>query len=284
MIKKGKKLNRSRGGNALVFMFLFVTGIFIALPFFFTILQSIKPVDELFTFPPRFYVVRPTLDNYFTLNRLSSNMVIPLSRYLFNSVSISILVTTLHVLLASIAAFPLAKYKFPGSQFLNVIVVTSLLFTYEVTALPLYVTMSGMRLINTQWSIIFPSVATPLGLFLMRQFMSVIPDAMLEAADMDGASIFTKFWHVAMPQAKPAWMTLMIFAFQGIWNREGVEYIFDEQLKVLPTILRQLTAGGIYRAGAAAAVSVLLMLPPVIIFAFSQSKVIETMAYSGIKE
>ena len=281
---KPRRLGRSRLGNAVVMLFLFALGLFIAIPFLFAILQSIKPIEEIFVFPPRFYVVNPTLENFASVARLTGNTLLPLSRFIFNSVFVTALVTVVHVIIASMAAFPLAKFKFPGSKALYNIIVLALLFTYEVTWLPMYIIMSNLHIINTYWAIILPALATPLGLFLMRQFMQVIPDAMLEAASIDGASNFVSFWRIAMPQSKPAWMTLVIFSFQGIWAREGTEYIYNSELKMLPTVLRQIASGGVARAGAAAAVAVLLMLPPMLIFIFSQSQVIETMAYSGIKE
>lgn len=283
-ISKPRLLGRSRLDNAAVTVFLALLGLFIAIPFIFALLQSFKPIEEMFTFPPRFYVVNPTFENYTEITRLMGNSMLPLSRFIFNSSSVSIFVTATHVFIASMAAFPLAKFKFPGSKAIFNLVVVALLFTYEVTWLPMFIIMSRLNFINTYFAIILPALATPLGLFLMRQFMQVIPDAMLESARIDGASNFMTYLRIAMPQSKPAWMTLVIFSFQGIWNREGAEYIYNVELKMLPTILKQMASGGIARAGAAAAVAVLLMIPPMLIFIFSQSKVIETMAYSGIKE
>jgi len=281
---KPRRLSRSKAGNALVFFMLTVLGLFVAIPFMFAILQSVKPLEELFVFPPRFFVVNPTLENYIMVGRLAGSSLLPMSRFVFNSVFVSATVTALHVLLASMAAFPLAKYKFPGSKMLSAVIVTALLFSYEVTALPMFLVVSVTGMLDSYWAIILPALAGPLGIFLMRQFMQVIPDAMIEAASVDGASTFHTYWSIAMPQAKPAWMTLVIFAFQGIWGRGATEFIFSSEMKMLPTVLSQLASGGIARTGAAAAVAVLLMLPPIVIFIFSQSKIIETMAYSGIKE
>ena len=283
-LNTGKHLNRSRAGNSLVVAFLVLLGAFSFLPFYYAIVQSIKPVGELFAFPPRFYAVRPTLENYAMVGKLTGYSTLPLSRFVFNSVFVSAVVTAAHVLLASMAAFPLAKYKFPGSKLISSIVVLALLFSAEVTRLPQYVVISSLGLVNTYWAVILPAVASSLGLFLMKQFMEVIPDSLLEAARIDGAGTFRTYWSVAMPQAKPAWVTLTLFAFQGIWGNTGSGFIFSSQLKMLPTILGQITSGGVSRAGAAAAVAVMLMAPPMAIFFLSQSQIIETMAYSGIKE
>jgi ABC transporter, permease protein len=279
-----KRLSRSIGGDLFIWILLFLLGSFIALPFVYSIVQSLKPLDELFVFPPRFYVVRPTLNNFYQVTQLTGNLWVPLSRYVFNSLFVTALGTAGHVLLASAAAFPLAKYRFPGSRFLFGIVVVSLLFTYEVTFLPSYVIMSKLHLIDSLLSLILPALAAPLGLFLMKQFMESIPTSIIEAATVDGAGTYRIFLRIVMPQVKPAWLTLVIFSFQSLWSRQGLEYIYSEQLKTLPTILSQITASGLSRAGAAAAIAVLMMIPPVAVFVITQSNVLETMAFSGIKE
>ena len=162
--------------------------------------------------------------------------------------------------------------------------VVSLLFTYEVTFIPNYVILSKLQMLDTFWALLLPAVATPMGLFLMKQFMEQIPDSVVESARVDGAGTLTLYWRIVMPQVKPAWLTLVIFSFQSLWNREGLEFIFSEELKMFPTILKQVASSGVARAGAAAAAAVILMIPPIVVFLLSQSNVIETMASSGIKE
>ena len=279
-----KPVKRSAVGTVAIFLMLGVMGIFIALPFIYAIVQSFKPMSEIFVFPPRFFVRDPTIDNYRILGQLALNSWVPLSRYIFNSVFVSVVATTAHVILASMAAFPLAKFRFPGSAFISSMVVLALLFTAEVTAIPQFVLMSRIGMMNTYWALILPPIASSLGLFLMKQFMSQIHDSLIEAATIDGASLMRTFWRVVMPAVKPAWLTLVIFSFQSVWNREGVEFIYSEQLKMLPTMLRQITASGIARVGAASAAAVLLLIPPIVVFLFSQSNVIETMSSAGIKE
>ena len=282
---KTKRISRSIAGDLFVWIMLILLGAFSALPFVFSIIQSIKPLNELFVFPPRFFVVDPTFNNFFSLKQLTGSMWVPLSRYLFNSVFVSVAGTVLHVFIASMAAYPLAKYRFPFSKTLFNVVVISLLFTYEVTFLPLFVEMSKIGLIDNMLALILPALSAPLGLFLMKQFMETIPDSILEAATVDGASTFKTYRSVVMPQVKPAVLTLVIFSFNSLWNRQGLEFIYSEQLKTFPSVLMQITAsGGIARAGVAAAAAVILMLPPILIFLFSQSFIIETMAHSGIKE
>lgn len=280
---KTKKLNRSWGGNITIFLMLAVVGVFMALPFVYAVVQSLKPLEEIFLFPPRFFVRNPTWSNYAMLSKLTSNLWVPFSRYAFNSIFITVVGTVGHVLLASMAAYPLAKCRFPGSKLLFQLVVLSLLFTGQVTHIPQYIVMARIGFINTFSALILPPIAASLGLFLMKQFMTQIPDSLIEAATIDGAHQMQIFWRVVMPSVKPAWLTLTIFAFQSIWNRTGMSFIYDETLKVLPTVLRQIAEGGIARAGVGAAASVILMIPPIITFVLVQSNVLETMAQSGIK-
>ena len=278
------KLSRSRLGNLVVLVLLTAMGVFTAIPFLFSIVQSIKPVDELFVYPPRLTVSRPTLDNFAVLFHLTSSTWVPVSRYLFNSLLLTVCGTVGNVVVCSMAAYPLAKLKFHGRKLLFNLVVVSLLFTYEVTFIPNYVILSKLQMLDTFWALLLPAVATPMGLFLMKQFMEQIPDSVVESARVDGAGTLTLYWRIVMPQVKTAWLTLVIFSFQSLWNREGLEFIFSEELKMFPTILKQVASSGVARAGAAAAAAVILMIPPIVVFLLSQSNVIETMASSGIKE
>ena len=278
------KLSRSRLGNLVVLVLLAAMGVFTAIPFLFSIVQSIKPVDELFVYPPRLTVSRPTLDNFAVLFNLTSSTWVPVSRYLFNSLLLTVCGTVGNVVVCSMAAYPLAKLKFHGRKLLFNLVVVSLLFTYEVTFIPNYVILSKLQMLDTFWALLLPAVATPMGLFLMKQFMEQIPDSVVESARVDGAGTLTLYWRIVMPQVKPAWLTLVIFSFQSLWNREGLEFIFSEELKMFPTILKQVASSGVARAGAAAAAAVILMIPPIVVFLLSQSNVIGTMASSGIKE
>jgi len=142
--------------------------------------------------------------------------------------------------------------------------------------------ITGM-LIDTYWALILPAWQMTLGLYLMKQFMTQIPDSLLEAGKIDGANELMIWWKVVMPNVKPAWLTLTILSFQQLWNQTGGSFIFSENLKVLPTLLQQIAAGGIARAGVGAAVALFLMIPPIILFIISQSSVMETMVSAGIK-
>lgn len=276
--------NRSWWGNLLVFMFLAVFGLFFIFPIFYSVLNAFKPLEEILIFPPRLYIENPTFDNFLELAMLMEDSWVPLSRYLFNSVIVSILGTAGHLLLSSMAAYPMAKINFPGRKVFQKVIVMSLLFSASVTYIPTYIVMDQLHLIDNPLAVILPAWASSLGLYLMMNFMTNLPDSMLEAARIDGASEFRIYWQIVMPNVKPAWMTLIIFSFQAMWNNTGASYLYSEELKMLPSIIGTITAGGVRRTGVSAAAALLMMLPPILIFVFSQNNVIETMSSSGLKE
>ena len=282
--KSGTRQTHSIGGNVMAFLFLVLVGLFMLLPFVYSIVQSLKPMEELFVFPPKFYVRHPTLDNFRDLLLRTNNMWVPLERYLFNSVLLSVAGTLLSVVISAMAAYPLAKYVFPGSRVFEKLVVLSLLFVYEVTAIPQYILLSRFGMIDTLWALLLPALSSTLGLYLMKNFMTQLPDEMMEAARVDGAGHGRIFTHIVLPNIKPALVTVVILTFQTLWNRGTGSYIFTEQLKNLPTLLSQIsTTNTVSTAGVSAAATVILMLPPIVVFVSSQSQVVETMAYSGIK-
>ena len=277
------RASRSIGGNILVFFILLLFGLFFMLPIVYAVITAFKPMSEILVFPPRLFVRRPTLSNLVWLNYIMADFWVPLSRYLFNSLFITLVGTAGHIVLASMAAYPLAKHRFYGRQWLSRIIVLSLLFTASVTYIPQYVVLGATRLIDTYWSVILIALQSSLGLYLMMNFMQRIPDEMLEAARIDGAKEFRIFWTIVMPNVKPAWLTLMIFSFQSLWNSNGGGVIYNESLKTLPAVMASISAGGVVRTGVTAAAALLLMIPPIVLFISSQSRVIETMSTSGLK-
>jgi ABC-type glycerol-3-phosphate transport system permease component len=279
-----KKANRSRFVDFLLGLFLLLLGAFMVMPIWLVIINAFKPIAELFIFPPRFYVAHPTLENFVQLGQILQNMWVPFSRYLFNSILVTVVATVGNVIVGSLAAYPLAKHNFPGKKFISKLIVLALLFTTQILYIPQYIISAKLHLINTYWSLILPVVQSTIGVFLMQQFMGQIPTSLLEAARIDGAGEFKIWWSIVMPSVKPAWLTVIIFAFQNIWSQNGNLYIYNESMKVLPSITSQVQAGGLVRAGPAAAVMLVLMLPPLILFEATQKQVIETMTTSGIKE
>ena len=281
--RKIRRRNRSLGGDILLVVILGGFGLFSLFPLVYTFTSAFKPFSEIFIFPPKLLVENPTLDNFYELSVIVEDFAIPLSRYIFNTLFITGMGTFGTVMLGSMAAYPLAKYEFPGSGLLSSLVVYALMFSASVTAIPNYLIMSGLHIIDTYWAVILPAVGATLGLYLMKNFMVQVPDEMLEAAKIDGASEFGTFFRVVMPLCKPAWITLIILSFQQMWGTTGGVFIYSEELKPLSYVLSQLVSGGISRTGVASAVSLIMIIVPISVFVVSQSNVIETMATSGIK-
>ena len=278
-------LNRSAGGDAGITFFLVLMGAFMFLPMLYVIMQSLKPLDELWMFPPRFYVISPTLENFSDLFSLMNSSWVPFSRYIFNTVFITAVGTFGNLVLASMAAYALAKLKFPGRNWMFQVVVLSLMFHQTVNQVTHFIILTTLGLVDTYWAIIIPSLATTMGLYLMKQFMeSSVSDAVLESARLDGASEFRTFLTIAMPMVKPAWLTLIIESFKGLWNTGASIYIQSEQLKTFNYAIQQIVSGGVARAGAGAAATVVMMIVPITVFVVSQSSIIETMGSSGMKD
>ncbi|GIO68357.1 carbohydrate ABC transporter permease [Paenibacillus cookii] len=287
VLKMPKRLNRSWGVDILLFLLLGGVACFMALPLVFTISNAFKPIDEIFTFPPKLFVRNPTFKNFTDLVGIFSDSWVPFSRYVFNTFFIAIAGTVGHVILASAAAYPLAKIRFPGRKLLFSIVVLSLMFTAYVTQVPNYMIISYLGMINTYWAILLPAFGMTLGLYLMRQFMEQIPDALLEAGKIDGASEYRIYWQIVMPIVRPAWLTLIIFSLQSLWTNGSVtshKFIYSEQLKTVDYVFGQIASGGLVRTGPVAAVTLLMMLVPITVFIVTQSSIIQTMSTSGLKE
>lgn len=278
------KSMRSLQGDIFVMIFLILFSAMMFVPMLYVICNAFKPYDELFLYPPRFFVHNPTFDNFKNLSIVMSNSYVPFTRYFFNTIFITVAGTGLHVIFASMAAYSLEKIHFRGQNAFFSLVVVALLFTPNVTSIPNFIIMSRLHLVDTYWALIMPAIGSSMGLFLMKQFMSSIHDAMLEAARIDGAGELKIFFTIVMPNVKPAWLTLIIFSATDLWNNTGGVLIRTEQIKPLAFALQQISQGGLARAGVAGAISVLLMSVPIILFIATQSQVLDTMASSGIKE
>ena len=276
--------NRSIAGDIGIYLLLIIIGIAMVFPVVFQIGASLKPLDEFFRFPPPVWPSHPTTDNFSDLFVTMGQSWVPFSRYLFNTVFITLVGTFGHLVIASMAAFVLAKYEFPGGRTFFAVVTTCLMFSGYVTGIPNYLIMSRLGMIDTYWALILPAFAAPIGLFLMKQFMEGLPTALIEAATIDGASTFGVFWHIVMPNVKPAWLTMIIFSVQSLWNTSAATVIYSEAKKTLVYALGQIQAGGIARTGQAAAAQVIIIAVPIIIFILSQGQILETMASSGIKD
>ena len=282
--KYRRKPNRSLGGDIGVYIFLFLCSALMLAPLVFAVSNSLKPLDEILKKPPNFLPVHPTFDNFSDLFVTLSQGWVPLTRYIWNTLFVTVVGTVGHVILASMAAYVLAKYRFPGGQLFFRIAVVALMFVGYVTSIPNYLIMCKLHIVDTYWSIILPAIGGSLGLFLMKQFMDGFPSSLIEAAKIDGAREFTIFWKLVMPNVRPAWLTISIFSIQSLWNNPQTQTIYTENKKMLSYALTQLGQNVIARMGQQNAVIVFTMLVPIVFFIFSQSQIMETMATSGLKD
>ena len=279
------RINRSKSGDITIFIMIILYGIFLVLPLVYALSNSLKPMSELWAYPPRFFVENATLKNFKDLWLLTTDSWVPFSRNVLNTLLISVVGTGGHLLLSSMCAYVFAKHNFPGKNIMFGAVVLSLMFSTAVTAVPSYMIMTKLHLLDSLLSIILPAFGSSLGLYLMKQFMETnIPDTLLEAARIDGSSEVHTFFRIVMPLVKPASLTLIIFSFQGLWNTGATSYIQSEQSKTLNYVLAQIANGGVARQGTTAAATIIMMLVPVVMFVVSQSNIVETVATSGMKD
>ena len=182
-----RSVTRSVGGDIGIYIILAIFGVIMVLPLVYAIAQSLKPLDELWVFPPRFFVVNPTFKNFTDLFKLMGDSWVPFSRYIFNTAFISVVGTAGNVLFSAYAAYAIAKIPFPGRNFLFKIVVYSLMFNSTVTGITNFITMSALGWVDTYFAVIVPAFCTTFGLYLMKQFMETsVTDAVLESARLDG--------------------------------------------------------------------------------------------------
>lgn len=279
-----RRYTRSRFGNVVIFTFLTVVGLVSVLPMIYCVCTAFKPLEELLIFPPRFFVSRPTWENFAVLPTLLGNLHVPLSRYIFNSLFLTLVTTFLQIIAASLAAFVFSKTQVKGRVVLFYIVQFSLLYNGYTLAIPQFLIFNWVKIVDTYWVYILPSIPSSMGVFLMKQYMdSSVPNTLIEAAKIDGASLFRVYGSLIMPITKPAWMTLLLFSFQSMWSAVPSGTVYSEELKTLPYVMSSISAGGTARAGSAMAITVILMIPPIVVYFISQSNVMETMSTAGMK-
>lgn len=275
--------------KVLLYLLILILVMFTMLPLVYVVVTAFKPLDELFVYPPKFFVKNPTMKNFSDLVVSLGSSTVPFSRYAFNSIVITICVVIATVTVSSLAAYSLVKFKPVGGKIIFDLILVALMFSPHVTKIPSYMIVNKLNLINTYWALILPNVAVAYNCFLMRQFIQQYPDELIEAARIDGAGEFKIFYKMVMPALAPAWSTLVVFSFVSNWNDyfSPLIYITSQAMKTLPLALQTISGGAagmsIGRAGAVAAASFLMTAPTVIIFTVMQGKVMETMTYSGIK-
>lgn len=275
--------------KVLLYVVMLALVAFTVLPLVYVVVTAFKPLDELFVFPPRFYVKNPTTKNFSDLVISLGSSTVPFTRYAFNSVVVTACVVLATVTVSSLAAYSLVKFKPVGGKLIFDLILIALMFSPHVTKIPSYMIVNGLGLINSYWALILPNVAVAYNCFLMRQFIQQYPDELIEAGRIDGAGEFTIFYKMVMPALAPAWSTLIVFSFVSNWNDyfSPLIYVTSQAMKTLPLALQTISGGAagmsVGRAGAVAASTLLMTAPTVIIFTIMQGKVMETMTYSGIK-
>lgn len=262
---------------------------FTALPLIYLVCTAFKPMDELFVYPPEFFVRNPTTKNFSDLLTSLTSSSVPFTRYAFNSIVVTAVIVFCTVVVSSMGAYSLVKLKPPGGKFLFDLILIALMFSAHVTKIPSYMVVNSLGPINTYWALILPNIAVAYNIFLIKQFMEQYPNELLEAARIDGAGEFRIFAQMVMPALKPATATLTVFSFVTNWNDyfSPLIYVTSQAMKTLPLALQTIGGGAAgmstSRAGAVAAATFLMTAPTVIIFVIKQGSVMETMTYSGIK-
>jgi len=276
--------------RVLLYLVMLLLVTFTVLPLVYLVNTAFKPLDELFVYPPTFFVKHPTTKNFTDLVVSLGSSTVPFTRYLFNSIIITTIIVMGTVMVSSLGAYSLVKFKPPGGQALFNLILVALMFSPHVTKIPSYMVVNKLHLINTYWALILPGVAVAYNIFLIKQFMEQYPDELLEAARIDGAGEFRIFLQMVMPALKPATATLVVFSFVNNWNDyfSPLIYVTSQAMKTLPLALQTISGGAgtmaTGRAGAVAAATFVMTVPTVVIFVIMQGKVMETMVYSGIKE
>lgn len=289
MAYKGKRINPKKFEPSQIKIIIAILPlvIFMAMPLVFIANHAFKPMEELFAFPPTFFVKNATLENFTKLMKFSRASGIPLSRYVFNSIIVTGLTVGLALLLTTMSAFALAKIKFKGRNMLTQINQIAIMFVSTAVLIPRYLVICQMGLIDNVLAHVLPLVAMPVALFLVKQFVEQVPDSLLEAAYMDGATDWAVYVKVILPMIKPAIATAAILVFQQVWtNLETSNYFFnDDSMKTLTFYMNTLVNANntVAGQGMSAAASLIMFVPNLLLFIILQNKVMNTMASSGIK-
>ena len=281
---RGKYLFTIKPSSVVLVTVLTLLVLFTALPLVYLVVTAFKPIDELYLFPPTFFTRRPTVDNFKTLLNSLGNSEVPFIRYIFNSIFTTVATVFLTVFVCSLAAFGLVKQKPRGADLIFALFLMALMFPGTVTQIPNYLIIKKLGFLNNYLSLIVPKVAVAFNFFLVKQFMEQIPDSLIEAARIDGASQWKTFWRIVMPNVRGAWLTLLMLSVQTLWGTGANNYIYKDELKTLNYALGQIMSGGVARAGVGAAVTLFMMIVPIAIFIFSQNNIVETMSSSGMKD
>lgn len=288
MAISGSKVNPKKFHKNQIpfYLYLVPVAVFMGMPIIYIINHAFKPMDELFAFPPRFFVSHPSLINFQNLFQQAAGSSIPISRYVFNSLVVTIAVVFFSVVISTMAGFALSKMKFKLNRFVFEANNIALMFVATAVTIPRYLTINAIGILDTYWAHILPLIAMPVCLFLIKQFIDGVPNALLEAAQLEGANAFTIYRKIVLPMVKPAIATGAILAFQAVWNNVETSNLFTstESIRTLSFYMNTLSGvGTVQGQGMAAAASLIMFVPNLVLFIILQSNVMDTMAHSGLK-
>lgn len=268
-------------GALIIHIVLLLGVVFVALPFIWMILSSLKSLKDFYNFS--FFPKKIDFSAY--------SFIFTQTRYLrwyLNSFIVAIVVTTSNLLFASLVGYVLAKHRFPGARVMFVLILSTFMIPTEMLVVPWYVMSVKLHWVDSYWGIMFPGMLEAFGVFLMRQFMFGVPNDLLDAARIDGMSEFRIWWSVAMPQVMPAMSALGIITFLGNWNAYlwPVIIISSSKMRTLPVgvaLFATADNGGGIQWNTVMAMSTLAVIPIIIVFLIFQRRIIEGIALSGVK-
>jgi putative chitobiose transport system permease protein len=265
----------------LMYVPLVVIAVLTLFPLFWLISTALKSSTEnIFQSPPQLLPSQPTIENF--VNVWQTN---PFGQYLFNSTFVALLTVCLNLIFCALAAYPLARLSFPGRDWIFIAIVCTIMIPFQIVMIPLYILTVQLGLRNTYLGIIFPSLASAFGIFLLRQAFISVPKEMEEAARMDGCSELGIWWYVMIPAIRPALVTLSIFVFIGSWSDFlwPLIVIQDENLYTLPLGVAKLAGTFSLNWRLVAAGSVISIAPVLLLFLFLQRYIVPTETASGVK-
>lgn len=287
MAANGTRVNPGRFHlNQLpIYAYIVPLSIFMGAPILFIINNALKPFDELFAYPPRFFVEQPTLDNFRRLFQTTATSAVPLTRYVFNTLFVTAVVMLLTLAVGTLCAFALSKIRFWGARIVFETNNLALMFVGTAVTIPSYLVISNLGIMDTYWAHILPLLASPVGMFLVKQFIDQVPNELIEAAQIEGANVMTVYRRIILPLIRPAVATMAMLAFQSVWNNTVTSslYVVDESLQTLAFYLQTLPTGTVQGAGVSAASTLIMFVPNLVLFVILQSNVMNTMAHSGMK-
>lgn len=281
----GKKRIRRLKFSSVVLMFFLLCYLFLLLPILYVIFNAFKPLDEMFVYPPRWIPRNFTLTNFSKMSDLLSETVIPLSRYLYNSVVYCVLIVGAVSVTSFMAAFSMAKTKPKGSEKMTSILIFALSLSGPAAGVANFIIIEKIGLLNTYWAMVLPAIGSATYVFLMRQFLVNMPDSYMEAARLDGATEWQIMWKIGFPYAKPAWATVIVYQFMTAWSDASgpAIYISDASKQTLPVAISTI-GGSLTTQGASAALTLLMLVPSALVFIFMQTKIMTTMSFAGLKD